>query len=163
MPRRNRNAAYKVPRANAGAFYGAEGKVIAPDFNDAPEAVETAKLNANALEAYFANEQPTYIVDDARVGKKLGVSADVIRAYRHKHNIPAFVSRMQNAIAELRTSNADASRDLVCEQNYAAYLKARMEHMEKDHKVDWRIAFVMGLVFGVALFGLVSSIILAFQ
>lgn len=163
MPRRNRNAAYKVPRANADAFYGSAGKVIAHGLSDAPEAAETAKLNEAALDAYFANEQPTYIVDDARVGKKLGVSAEVIRAYRHKHNIPAFVSRMQNAIAELRESNASASRDLVCEQNHAAYLKTSMERMEKDNKVDCRIAFVMGLVFGVALFGLASSIILAFQ
>ena len=162
MPRRNRNAAYKRPRANADAFYGAKG-VVARDFSDAPEAVEKAKLNATALDAYFANEQPTYILDDARLGKKLGMSADVVRAYRHRHNIPAFVNRMQNAIAELRESNASASRSFVCEQNYAAYLKTRMERMEKDHKVDCRIAFVMGLVFGMALFGLVSSIILAFQ
>lgn len=163
MPRRNRNAAYKRPRANANAFYGAAGKVIASDFNDAPEAVETAKLNANALETYFSNEQPTYILDDARLGKKLGVSADVVRAYRHRHGIPAFVNRMQNAISELRASNASASRAFVCERNYAAHLKTIMERMEKEHKVDCRIAFVMGLVFGVALFGLVSSIILAFQ
>ena len=163
MPRRNRNAAYKRPRANAGAFYGPAGKVVAPGFNDAPEAVETAKLKADALEAYFSNEQPTYILDDARIGKKLGMSADVVRAYRHRHDIPAFVSRMQNAIAELRESNASASRALMCEQNYAGYLNSRMERMEKEHKVDCRLAFVMGLVFGVALFGLVSSIILAFR
>lgn len=163
MPRRNRNAAYKRPRANADAFYGAKGKVVARDFSDAPEAVEKAKLNATALDAYFANEQPTYILDDARLGKKLGMSADVVRAYRHRHNIPAFVNRMQNAIAELRESNASASRSFVCEQNHAAYLKTSMERMEKDNKVDCRIAFVMGLVFGVALFGLASSIILAFQ
>lgn len=163
MPRRNRNAAYKRPRANADAFYGAKGKVIARDFADAPEAVETAKLNATALEAYFANEQPTYILDDARLGKKLGMSADVVRAYRHRHNIPAFVSRMQNAIAELRESNASASRSFVCEQNYAAYLKTRMERMEQEHKGDCRFAFAMGGTFGAALFGLVASIILAFQ
>lgn len=163
MPRRNRNAAYKRTRANADAFYGAQGKVVARDSADAPEAVEKAKLNEAALEAYFVNEQPSYIVDDARVGKKLGVSDDVVRAYRHRHNIPAFVSRMQNAIAELRESNASASRSFVCERNYAAYLKTRMERMEKDHKVDCRIALAIGLTFGVALFGLVSSIILAFQ
>lgn len=163
MPRRNRNAAYKRPRANAGAFYGPGGKVVAPSLKDAPEAAEAAKLNASVLEAYFAAEQPTYIVDDARVGKKLGVSDDVVRAYRHKNHIPAFVSRMQNAIAELRESNADASRDLVCKQNHVNYLNSRMERMEKEHKVDCRIAFVMGLGFGAALFWLFSSIILAFQ
>lgn len=163
MPRRNRNAAYKRPRANADAFYGPAGKVVAPDFNDASEAVETAKFNAAALEAYFANEQPTYILDDARLGNKLGMSADVIRAYRHKHNIPAFVSRMQNAIAELRASNASASRAFVCERNYAAHLKTRMERMEKEHKVYYYFAFAMGGAFGVSLFGLVTSIILAFQ
>ncbi len=163
MPRRNRNSAHKRPRANADAFHGAAGKVVAPDFNDAPEAVKTAKLKAGALEAYFSNEQPTYILDDARLGKKLGVSAAVVRAYRHRHGIPAVVSRMQNAIAELRASNASASRALVCEQNYAAYLKTRMERMEKEHKVDCRFAFAMGGTFGAALFGLVTPVILAFQ
>ena len=163
MPRRNRNAAYKRPRANAGAFYGSAGKVIASDFNDAPEAVETAKLNANALETYFSNEQHTYILDDARLGKKLGVSADVIRAYRHKHNIPAFVSRMQNAIAELRTSNADASRIIESERNYINYQSGCMERMEKAHRVDVCISFGAGFVFGAIFLGLILSIALAFE
>lgn len=158
MPHRNRNAAYKAARANADAFRAPGGKVIAPGLSDAPEAVETAKLNEAALEAYFANEQPTYIVDDARVGKKLGVSDDVVRIYRHRHGIPAFVGRMQNAIAELRAANAEASRDLVCEQNYANYMKSRMERMEKEHKVDFRIAFAGGFILGASLLGLARAI-----
>lgn len=156
MPRRNRNAAYKRPRANAGAFYVTEGKVGASDIKDAPEAVETAKLKASALEAYFAAEQPSYIVDDARIGKKLGVSADVVRAHRRLHGIPSFVTRMKNAIA-------DASRAIVSEKNYANYLNSRMERMEKAHRVDVRLSFWIGFVFGAIFLGLILSIALAFE
>lgn len=141
MPRRNRNAAYKRHRANAGAFYGPEGKVAASDIKDALEAVKTAKLKVSALEAYFAAEQPSYIVDDARIGKKLGVSADVVRSHRRLHGIPSFVTRMQNAIA-------DASRAIECEKNYANYLNSRMERMEKEHRVDVSLSFGLGLFLG---------------